>query len=173
MKLLNPILLFFSFMLIATSCGNDKATSQNEIPDDNLELAVIDTDTDHALETIEESSFKEYYEYANAYPMDVNLFEDAFLNERISNLMGKDYEDFKMYWETETPIIIEEGILFTTGCEQHNCFGNQFVLILDLENDNVNVFRLGQFPEAYEEKGTIKLPKKINSEFSTMLDNLS
>jgi len=106
------------------------------------------------------------------YPADVALLDNPLLKTRLEALLGDDYADFRKYWNTETPIVIEDNVLSTTGCEQHNCGGNQYVLQIDLNKNNINVYHFGKGIKSYKEKGTITLPKGLSKEFEAMLGNL-
>ena len=83
--------------------------------------------------------------------------------------MGKDFGPMKKYWNVESPIEIKQGKLKTTGCEQHNCGANLYVMFVDLENDNINVYHLNDegSTTTYFEKGKIQLPPDFASEIQT------
>jgi len=105
------------------------------------------------------------------YPADVRLLDNALLEERLKTLLGADYIEFRKYWQTETPIVVEENVLSATGCEQHNCGANQYILQVDMQNDNINVYHLGRAPKQYFEKGPISLPPGLARDFRTLQDN--
>lgn len=110
-------------------------------------------------------------EYSGQYPSDVQLFDDQELNNRIRLLLGEDYANFRKFWQTETPILMEDEVLFTTGCEQHNCAANQYILQIDLKHDNVNIFHIGSDFKSYAEKGPIHLPPGLAKEFLIIKGN--
>lgn len=45
------------------------------------------------------------------------------------------YTFIKDTWRVEFPISIENNILTTEGCEQHNCDSMNFIIVIDLERD--------------------------------------
>jgi len=105
------------------------------------------------------------------YPADVALLDNPLLASRLKALLGAHYADFRKYWNTETPIVVEDGVLSTTGCEEHNCAANQYVLQIDLKNNNINIYHFGKDIQRYTEKGLITLPAGLAKEFATMLGN--
>lgn len=151
-------------------------SSQNKEEDhETIEVLIEDdlaTEEHKHMRSDKQEGFEHLIAFKDEYPAEVGLFQDVQLTSRLANLLGSDFNDFQKLWEVETPILIEENILFTTGCEQHNCFANQFILIIDLKNDNINVYRLGLTSADYEEKGTIRLPKGIEAEFGAMMDSV-
>lgn len=162
--------LLIPMSLCFTACSNKSDdTKLSEVEQ------IVEEDTLLEEVVVEEKStndFMELAEFKDDYPAVVHLFQNKKLSERLIHLLGRTYDDFSKYWEVETPIIIEDNVLFTTGCEQHNCFANQFILIIDLAEDNINVFRIGATPQDFEENGTIKLPPGIEAEFATIIGNV-
>lgn len=149
-----------------SSCNNTKeenTTNESEIIQD-----IVDNQEENEIYKLDIDRLSKY---KDKYPAEVDLFKEENLHMRLAGLLENDYEDLQKYWNVETPILIEDNILYTTGCEQHNCPANQFILIIDLRNDNINVYRLGEKTIEYEEKGTIKLPEEIEKEFELIIDN--
>lgn len=162
------LLVFFGVFLNACSSQNEEEqpTFVEALGED--EYTIQETE----IQTEEAEGVKTLIKFKDEYPAEVGLFQNPQLTKRLAALLGNDYKMFTKLWEVETPILIEDNVLYTTGCEQHNCFANQFILIIDLEKDNINVYRLGLTPADYEEKGTIRLPKGIEAEFGAMMDNI-
>lgn len=159
---------FITCSLFVTSCSNSESELNKT---DEIEKTTIDED--FSIDSVKMKGTQNYYLTLDGqYPSDTELFKADYLQNRLVNLLGSDQQDFFAYWEVETPIIIENNIIFTTGCQQHNCNANQFILIYDIDNDNINVFRIGTITQEYEERGTIKLPEGIEKEFNIILDNI-
>lgn len=78
--------------------------------------------------------------YNGRYPNEVALLKNVRLKPRLQQLLGNDYNLMIKYWNTETPIHVENNIISTTGCEQHNCANNDYTLSIDLPNDKISVF---------------------------------
>ena len=112
---------------------------------------------------------------AGKYPYEIKLLENPELKGRLQKLMGKDFAAMKQYWNVESPIEILSNKLETSGCEQHNCGDNMYVMIIDLDSDNINVYHMTSESgtKTYFEKGKIALPPKFVDEVQrqTQYDN--
>jgi len=96
------------------------------------------------------------------YPYEVKLLNNAELKGRLKNLLGKDFAAMDKYFDVQSPMEVVNDVLMTTGCESHNCGANQYLLFIDLKNDNINVFHVGDDgTKHYFEHGEISLPKKF------------
>ncbi len=105
---------------------------------------------------------------AGKYPYQVKLLGNAELNGRLKKLLGADLADLKDHWNVETPIQIEDGIFMASACEEHNCGANNYLIFVDLNKDNINVFHTDDNgTKHYFESGEIKLPKKFADEVGT------
>ena len=103
----------------------------------------------------------------------IKLWQNKDVSGRLEKLMGADYATMKKFWNVETPLEVEENVLMLTGCEQHNCGDNQYLIYIDTANDNINVFHVGEGKlKPYKEKGEIKLPKNFAKDFDTTKSNL-
>jgi hypothetical protein len=100
---------------------------------------------------------------AGKYPYEIKLLENAELKARLNKLLGRDWPDMKANWNVETPMAIENGILLASACQAHNCAANRYVMFVDLDKDNVNVYHVEEDKDTktYFEKGKIELPKKF------------
>lgn len=157
--------LFFTLSACQQNGDQEKATKEGA-------NVVTDSISDESAVPIEDTSLMALKEFAGAYPSDVNLLDQPELKERLKSLLGDEYTNFRKYWETETPVELEKNILVTTGCEQHNCAANQFVLQIDLNHNNINVFHFGQGGiQSYLENGPITLPPGLAKEFQTITEN--
>src|ERR1035437_3155516 len=102
---------------------------------------------------------------AGKYPYELKLLENKDMQARLKKLLGKDFSDMKQYGNVETPIVIQDGILMTGGCEQHNCGDNRYYLFIDFGKDNINVVHIqDEKTNNYFEKGRISLPRKFADE---------
>lgn len=99
---------------------------------------------------------------AGKYPYEVKLLDNEELKDRLKKLLGKDFAAMKANWNVETPMEIENGIFKASACEAHNCASNTYVLFVDLNNDNINVFHVEDSgTKHYFEGGEIELPRKF------------
>lgn len=102
-------------------------------------------------------------------PSVVGLFDSADLNARLKQLMGEEYEILKRDWNEETPIFIEDRILFATGCKKDFCANNLYLLYLDILDNNINVVNFkDQITRSYEERAIIGLPAQLLEKFETI-----
>lgn len=103
---------------------------------------------------------------------DIKLWENKDVNPRLEKLLGPDYANMKKFWNTESPISAEGDVLMMSGCEQHNCGDNQYVMFIDTSNDNINVVHIknGKTKD-YKEKGDISLPKRFADELDARKQN--
>ena len=99
------------------------------------------------------------------YPYEIKLLENEEMKGRLQKLLGKDFAGMKANWNVETPIEIENDIMMASGCEQHNCGANMYLMFVDLKDDNINVFHVNEDgTKHYFESGEIALPKKFADE---------
>jgi hypothetical protein len=99
------------------------------------------------------------------YPATVKLLDIPELNSRLKKLLGQEFTSMKKYWNVESPIEIEDDVLMTSGCEAHNCGPNRYILVFDLNSDNLNVFHQEDSEtKHFFENGEIKLPKRFVDE---------
>ena len=103
---------------------------------------------------------------AGKYPYEIKLLENAELKARLTKLLGSDWPDMKANWNVEIPIEIEGSIFRASACQAHNCGANNYVMFVDLDSDNINVYHVEEDKgtKTYFEKGKITLPKKFEEE---------
>jgi hypothetical protein len=101
------------------------------------------------------------------YPYEIKMLDVPDVKARLQKLMGKDFAVMKKVWNVESPIEITGKIIRTSGCEQHNCGPNQWVMFVDTDTDNINVYHTGDENKTYFEKGKIDLPPKYADEVET------
>jgi hypothetical protein len=101
------------------------------------------------------------------YPYEIKLLDIPELKERLQKLMGKDFAVMKKVWNVETPLEVSGKVLKTSGCEQHNCGPNMYVMFFDVNTDNINIYHTGDENKTYFEKGKIDLPPKYAADVET------
>ena len=89
------------------------------------------------------SSGKEAREIVGKTVSESRLWQNKKFDGRLRELMGPDYAAMRKYWNVETPIRKFGDFLMMTGCEQHNCAANQYVIFIDLGDGRVNVIHIG------------------------------
>lgn len=150
----------FLVLLIILTLLNCKPGSD----DKNTAPSDISTLTEPTSEN--SSGFEGVETLVGKYPKDVGLFEQFGLRNRLQKMMGKDFSDIDLFWKTESLIKTEDQILWTTGCADPECKETILILVLDLIDNNINVYRFtGGQGRSFEEKGIIGLPSGLTAEF--------
>lgn len=158
------ILTVFVALLLITSCNNQ---SDHDQPADGVQESLTETEKPTPTEPLMPLT-----SFNGQYPMEVAFLDNPLIKNRIEKLMGADYADFRKYWNVETPIVVEDSVLSTTGCEEHNCAANLYDLQIDLKNDNINIYHFSSEIKSYKEKGDIVLPNGLAKDFEIMKGNL-
>lgn len=156
-----------------SSCGNkdqEQNTTSSGTDPNTTDTAGQNINTARQMPT--DTTLMPLKKFTDQYPSDAKLLDQPEIKNRLELLLGKDYDNFRKYWQTETPIKIEDNVLSTTGCEQHNCGANQYVLQIDLMHNNINVYHFGQNIQSYLEKGPINLPPGLAKEFQNISGNM-
>ena len=98
------------------------------------------------------------------------LWDNKVFDRELSSLMGPDYATMKKFWNTETPIKKFGDFLMMTGCEQHNCADNQYVIFIDLGSGIVNVVHIGKDTDReWKTRGEIRyLPPPFEEELKRL-----
>ena len=100
---------------------------------------------------------------------EVELWDAADMNARIGKLVGEEYPKMKEDWLIESPIMNEGDVLMAAGCEMNNCDKNQWIMVADVADDNINVYHIKDGSmKLYKEKGEIKIPSTLTGEFERM-----
>jgi len=157
-------------LISLASCSSNNQEPTAATVDSNTETTTREN-ADGLNATPTDTSLMSLKKYNDQYPSDAQLLDQPKIKNRLELLLGKDYDNFRKYWQTETPIKIEDNVLSTTGCEQHNCGANQYVLQIDLMHNNINVYHFGQNIQSYLEKGPINLPPGLAQEFKSISGN--
>ena len=158
-------------LISLASCSNN-SQEPPVVTADNSTVATTPENANGVNGAPTDTSLMSLKKYNDQYPSDAQLLDQPEIKNRLELLLGKDYDNFRKYWQTETPIKIEDNVLSTTGCEQHNCGANQYVLQIDLMHNNINVYHFGQNIQSYLEKGPINLPPGLAQEFQSISGNM-
>ena len=179
------VFLLFSCERIKNMKSGQEAPS-SESPQEQVESAVEeDAEAAEAVPEMEipDTELGFMVTYAGKYAGQEKLFEQEVLAARLKNLERFNYEAMLQRWNTETPIVIEGGILHMSGCKAHDCPSSAYDFFLDLENDNINIYNFREnMLRVYDEKGWIELPpgfaremeiKKSNAKIGEVVDTES
>lgn len=154
-------------MLCAVSCKNEIKPIEQE----SIEEILPDEAPVVVVEEVEDP-FQFLKDLEGKYPKQEKLFDNKQVADRLKSLDGLDYEVFSAFWNTETPIEIEDGILHTSGCKQHDCPSANYELYWDLNNDVINVYHFrSNTLRIYQDKARIELPPRLSQELEVKKDN--
>ena len=157
MRFLIGLLLILSVL----SCKQDNKVSGDAAPKESK------SDSPEQDTTINELvDWKSFETSENKKPSEVSLMEANGLKSRIKAMLKDNYAEFQNDWNEETPIMIQDKILFTTGCQKGDCKANKYILILDLMDNNINIvnFKYGRV-RSWEERAVIGLPDRLLQQF--------
>jgi len=100
---------------------------------------------------------------------EIKLWQNKLVAPRLRKLMGADYATMKKFWNTETPIKKYGDVLMMTGCEQHNCATNMYVIFMSTAEGNMNVVHIGEdTTKEWNEGQDIDLPPPFAEELVRM-----
>src|SRR5687768_12096635 len=120
------VLLFF--MLILSACSG---TASDSTPNaSSSEPRVVYTG----------GGVKQLKELEGKRIRQIELWDAQDMDARFSKLLGEDYPAMKSGWMIESPIVVDGDILMAAGCDwNNNCPQNQYVMFVNVANDNINV----------------------------------
>ena len=86
-----------------------------------------------------------------------------WLHSRFGTLLTELRETSQRVQDLQLLLIEVENEIFKAGaCEAHNCGSNNYLIFVDLQKDNINVFHIEDSGKKhYFENGEIKLPAKF------------
>lgn len=153
-----------------TACMQEKPQDERvEEKTDKLIMEEITTPEEIIPDVIKVFSLKDY---EGKYAKQEKLFETDPLASRLKALNGLNYEVFMAFWNTETPVKIENNVVHMSGCKQHACSESAYDFFMDLENDNINIYHFrNNTMRIYQEKGWIDLPPTLASEIEIKKSN--
>lgn len=110
--------------------------------------------------------------YEGKYAGQEKLFENEVLAARLRKLDRFNYDAMMERWNTETPVVIEDGVVHMSGCKAHDCPSAAYDFFWDIESDNINIFNFrGNMLRIYQEKGWIELPPGFAREMEIKKSN--
>jgi hypothetical protein len=112
---------------------------------------------------------KQVKELAGKRVRQIELWDAPDMNERLSKLAGDEYPNLKEEWVIESPITADGDKLMAAGCEMNNCDKNQWILLADIADDNINLYHIKDGTlKLYKEKGEIQVPQAFAGDFARM-----
>lgn len=96
------------------------------------------------------------------YPREIKLMENDAFSKRMKSLLGDAYQTMKDNFQTETPIVSEDGIYKITGCKQHDCPAFMTSIYYDAKKDNLYVIiEKGEDKQSFLEKEAITITNTL------------
>lgn len=141
------LLLALSFVLLF-ACKNEKV--KQDVPSE----AKVEVEIEH------KQDWSVFEKMEGTLPEKAGLTTNEELQKRIQKMLGKNYDEFKANWNTETPIVVEDRIIYISGCQKSDCKANRYLLFLDVIDNNINIinFSYGRV-RSWEERSIIGLPE--------------
>lgn len=140
-------------VLLITACSGEKNKSTQ-----------VKGETNFALHFLREAK--------GQYPSVSGLFENEELKSRMQVLMAEEYDSLSTFWNVETPIKIEDNVMISSGCEQHNCPNHMYYLVVNLESYSINIYAFKQnYLTLYTEDDVIPLPSIFSKDLDTIKKN--
>jgi hypothetical protein len=177
--MLKRLFSYISFMLAITffySCNTEvsninKANSSiadNSKKQTEQNAGLITNPNDAVNGLIENTSQSNKYgdlsflkKYNGKYPSDVKLLDHPIIKNRLTKLIGKQYDYLKEIWVVETPIEISGGLFFASAMESHSGGDPGAVIMADFKKNVLFVgIRKYQNVRVYSEDRS-KAPKRM------------
>ncbi|MDJ1480689.1 hypothetical protein QNI16_09355 [Cytophagaceae bacterium YF14B1] len=128
---------------------NELLKKENEIlKKENDSKASASTQSDKA-------SLSFLTELNGKYPHNIKLLDNEVLKPRLQKLLGSQYDYMVSIWEVETPIEIENGLLYTSAMQAHSGGDPGAVLMADVTKNVLYVaIRQDGNAKVYSEDGS-------------------
>ena len=108
------------------ACTDDKEiTTEGSQVSDPKEKEVLEQKS--ALEFLKETKGK--------YGFDVKIFENEVIKPRLKKILGDDYEGYSEAYEVQTPIEIDNDMLYLWGMQAHSGGDPGIVFMADIKKD--------------------------------------
>ncbi len=89
------------------------------------------------------------------YPHDIKLLDNEVLKTRLQKMLGAEYDYMRSIWEVETPIEIENGMVYTWAMQAHSGGDPGAVIMADIPKNALYVaIRKDGKAKIYSENGS-------------------
>lgn len=131
---MKKIIYAFAFFAAACifACHPDKEKANNESAEAGLDSVALTEDTIRDFKTFVTDNNGQY---AKA----IGLFEDSLIYLRVKALAGNLYDSIVANYQTESPIVSEEGVYKFSGGKAHDVPAFQTTFYYDSKDDNLNI----------------------------------
>jgi hypothetical protein len=174
------LLLLFTYLSLELACGsaatNNGAANRANITASNTNGNTIQySRSENAYTTASNSplgnltpSGKSATDLVGKTITEAKLWEHKDVGPRIKKIMGADYATMRKFWNVETPIKKFGDFLMMTGCEQHNCGDNQYVIFMDMARGGISVVHISNGTTKDWSDGDIDLPPPFAEALAAM-----
>ncbi len=165
------LLAFAALLLVAAGCKGKKK------PSDEAKNVAPKTEETQPVPVTESTGFTDHalmflLEEEGTYPKQSGLLQNEELKSRLEVLLGSEADSLLTFWNVETPVQVAENTIFTSGCQQHNCPAHQYVLVVDLFQNSINVYAFRHdVLYVYVEQDVLPLPATLNQQLETVKKN--
>ncbi|MFD1314374.1 hypothetical protein [Namhaeicola litoreus] len=138
------------------------------------EVLVMPEVTEEAAEVEKEdlSGMNFLFPLKGKYATQENVFKNQTMQTRLKAIDGLNYDNLIVFWNTETPIEIQNDVVHMSGCKQHDCPSNAYDFFYDKKTDNINVYYFrNNSLRILNEKGIIELPVLFKEEIEVKKSN--
>lgn len=152
-------LMYFAAVLLSMgfmACNNGKTNAPKQSEDTVAMTDTTDTTAGDFKEIITSNEGKT--------ALDAKLFDNETFTARLKTLAGAEYDSIVANFNTQTPIMSEEGIYKFTGGKAHAVPEFNTTILYDSNNDNLNVIiEKNDKRTLLKEKDEIKITKTLES----------
>ncbi len=164
--------LILAEIFIVYGCRNNQNSQQGNEKSRQEQKLNSEKNTNEKLTTIVSGSLEYTKKYKGKYPQDVKLFKTNPLKTRLIKLLGNKYKEFEDYIVVQDPLLIQEDVLFSSGCAAHLCGYDMAAICIYYKTDNilVGIFDSGKYFTEYSEKPVSK--EKYPQAYKHWLDTI-
>ncbi len=95
------------------------------------------------------------------YPHEIKLFDNEILKTRLQQMLGSQYDYLRSIWEVETPVEINNGLMYTWAMQAHSGGDPGAVLMADISKNVLYVaIRKEGEVKTYSEDGSA-VPQRL------------
>lgn len=161
------IIIFVSVYLLNP---NSKEKEQKRIADSTRNadsLVMVQAVQQRISDSIAASDNLEFLsKFKGKYALsDAKLLDNPIMKKRLNKMLGDQFAFMQAGWQTESPIKINDGILYADGFVAHNCCDPYFIIMADIGR---NVLYAGikdnGKKKLYSENGS-QVPQRLQSWF--------
>jgi hypothetical protein len=136
-KILSALMLLVFTSTLMVGCGNKSQDAQQ-----TADSTATTTDTAVASVSGDASkvlSFLTAWNGKYSTDSDVNMFNNAVLSDRLSKMLGNEYDTLKAMWNVTVPIEATNTTFFTMGMKKHDANATRAAIYADIRGNYIYV----------------------------------